>query len=352
MDKYTIMICLKSGGSKVVGTFLTNAKGMVKLGNAFFKSNPETVFPTIVISEGDIMGVEKISVPDTAPGQGVFKTDDEVSRDQYVREKEIVRHEVEEPQAGRECGEEGGWDQFKANSELFDIRPEFDEGEYMDVLDKDSESYKNKLSMARKIEQEILSSSTTDAHRLEERGVNRTEDNDDVYSSVATDKKPRKKVGRESSSKGQQKSIDSRPLGGEAKKKMVIEIEGLSTNEGPRDGKDLEGAVDSRGTGGEACENEEERRSGRQTECDGKQETSKRSVTYGWLNTKFDSSRSMIEAIKSKFRGMFSIDGADQKWGTGPGWESSGKNAVARSMKFSKTSSGSKQASKKVPISK
>lgn len=264
MDSYTIAICLKSNANRVVGTFLTMKDKMVTLGNAFFEASPEIVFPTIVVCESDITGVEKIA---ECEPRGLQKM-------------------------GGRKEDKGDWNQFRANSRLFNIQPEFDEQEYMDVQDKDSEGYKSKLGMAQRIEQEILSSASVDAHTLEECGESTAGDNDDAYSSVV--EKPREEVRR----------------------KMVIEIEGFS----PECARD---------------------------EPESAAETGARKITYGWMNTKFESSRNMIETMRPKFKGVLECE--DTRWGSGPSWEAVGKGILNRSTK---TRPPMKQMSRKPAASK
>lgn len=419
MNDYIIAICLKSNSSRVVGTFLNNDKGAVKLGSAFFESNPGLVFPTIVVSESDITGVEKMTgnkvgetkekvepsevgktesqktgrmddVPTdstkpskTAPEQGDIKVCSGAT-EALEQTKEMVEHKIGSAEGNEE--EEGDWDQFKANSKLFNIDGKFDEGEYMDVLDKNSESYKSKLLMAKRIEREIMSSPTSDLHRLEERGFGGPGD-DDAYSTVINEKKGKKHrregrspktempIQRETSARSQQKpttDADTKSPGGESvKKKMVIEIEGFSMD---GDGKGAAAKQDVKVK--ESFVHVQKRKEGDQSKRKGtegrksdiaeknkelkvdsgvKQEekgNGKRNITYGWMSTKFESSRSIIETIRSKFKQVFEIGEGNLKWGTGPSWETVGRNAISKSTRFNKSSSILKHVSRKSPVSK
>lgn len=362
MDNYVIAICFKNNPSKMIGTFLSNEDGMVKLENAFFENNPGIVFPTISISESDIITVKKTDArleegkeSETIPSdasertesemkdseQDLFKTDLEISEvPEEVRAKTVL---VEAKDIAllpeEECKD---WNQFEANSKLFNIDNKFDEEEYMDVLDKSSNWYKSKLLMARRIEKEIMSSTTTDPHRLEERGLGRSPENEDMYSTVIG--KDHISVASKTPSPMEKQSKDTSAIieakkerdDGE-KRKMVIEIEGLSLSE-TKEGGSLANTESSKNE--ESSNIQEERKDVRP----------KKSVRYGWMHTKFDSSKNLLGMIKSKFKGAFDISGSDLKWGAGLTWEIAAKNIIKKA-KGGKTSS-IRRVSKKSPTSK
>ncbi|ADM12589.1 poly(A)-binding protein-interacting protein [Encephalitozoon intestinalis ATCC 50506] len=362
MDNYTIAICFKNNPSRMIGTFLSNEDGMVKLENAFFEMNPGIVFPTISISESDIITVKKTnegvreksedkSIPletteKASKGKETsswdsFKTDSQISRAVEVTAPPPTP--PNESATLERFSEEGSkdWNQFEANSKLFNIDNKFDESEYMEVLDKNSESYKRKLSMAKKIEKEIMLSTTTDPHRLEERGLGMSEENEDAYSSVVG--KEHKKDSGKCSAKGHEeesfddeKSKQSEDEG--TRRKMVIEIEGLST---PKIKEEC-------ASKGESNKNEESSNSQEEK----KDSKPKKSVRYGWMHTKFDSSKNLLRMIKSKFKGILDTNGGEAKWGTGPNWEVAGRNIIKKTQKGGRTPPTARRTVKKSPVSK
>ncbi|KAL3923872.1 MAG: hypothetical protein SGILL_001396, partial [Bacillariaceae sp.] len=86
-------------------------------------------------------------------------------------------------------GSIGGWDQFKANEELFNVNASFDENLYTTQLDKDAIDAR-KIAAAERIAREIETSTTDNAHLAEERGQkieNDFRDEEDKYSGVLTD---------------------------------------------------------------------------------------------------------------------------------------------------------------------
>ncbi|AFN84071.1 poly(A)-binding protein-interacting protein [Encephalitozoon romaleae SJ-2008] len=360
MDNYVISICFKNNPSKMIGTFLSNEDGMVKLEDAFFENNPGIVFPTISISESDIITVkkadarpeeEKERIPleaseKTESGmkdseQGLFKTDSEISEvPEEMRTKTVLVETKDITILPEE--ESKDWNQFEANSKLFNIDNKFDEEEYMDVLDKSSNWYKSKLLMARRIEKEIMSSTTTDPHRLEERGLGRTPENEDMYSTVIG--KDHISVANKTPSSVEKQSKDASGIieakrGGDdgEKRKMIIEIEGLSLSE-TKDGGSLANTESSKNE--ESSNTQEERKNTRP----------KKSVRYGWMHTKFDSSKNLLGMIKSRFKGAFDISGSDLKWGGGLTWEIAAKNIIKKA-KGGKASS-IRRVPKKSPGSK
>ncbi|KAG5859006.1 LsmAD domain-containing protein [Encephalitozoon hellem] len=359
MDNYTIAIHFKNNPSKMIGTFLSNEGEMVKLENAFFENNPGIVFPTISISESDIIivkrmekrlegkenggmdsgEVERDSAEANDSEVGSFKTDAQISgTPDEVGAKEVLVGSVStEILPGEETKD---WNQFEANSKLFNIDNKFDEEEYMDVLDKNSEWYKSKLLMAKRIEREIMSSTTTDLHRLEERGLVGSPENEDVYSTVVREEsKTRNKGASQVENQSKEAHAVSEPRkdrddGG--RRKMIIEIEGLSLSENKE-----EGPLSTESSRNEESSNTHEER---------KDTRPKKSVRYGWMHTKFDSSKSLLGMIKSKFRDTFDINGSDLKWGSGLTWEIVAKN-IAKKTKSGKASSV-RRMPKKSPTSK
>nr|AGE94903.1 hypothetical protein ECU11_1020 [Encephalitozoon cuniculi] len=352
MDNYTIAICFKNNPSRIIGAFLSNEDGKVKLENAFFETNPGVVFPTISISESDIITVTKMNGRQAEKGKDAsergsgakedsgwssFRTDSEISGGPKEMPEAVLPKAADlEKSLEEECKD---WNQFEANSKLFNIDSRFDEEEYMEVLDKSSESYKSKVSMARRIEKEIMLSATTDAHRLEERGLGNSVENEDIYSSVVREECRGAESKSASAMEVRQEKVAAakQPADDGTKRKMVIEIEGLSLLENRKD-EAVSKAVSSKSEGPSSGQEE------------GKNGKPKKSVRYGWMHTKFDSSKNLLEMIKSKFKSVFDIGGGELKWGTGPNWEAAAKSIAKKVQKPGKTSV--RKAAKKSPVSK
>ncbi len=84
-------------------------------------------------------------------------------------------------------GSIGGWDQFKANQQLFNVNASFDENLYTTELDK-SQIDSTKIAEAERIAREIESTTSSNIHVAEERGhaVETDYDEEDRYSGVLT----------------------------------------------------------------------------------------------------------------------------------------------------------------------
>lgn len=90
------------------------------------------------------------------------------------------------PEAGLQ-GSIGGWDQFKANHELFNVKATFDENLYTTQLDK-SQMDSRKIAAAERLAKEIENTTSSNIHVAEERGhaVETDYDEEDRYSGVLT----------------------------------------------------------------------------------------------------------------------------------------------------------------------
>jgi hypothetical protein len=87
--------------------------------------------------------------------------------------------------AGGLTGNIAGWDQFKVNEKLFNVKGDFDESIYTTALDKSQVSIKDKQK-AEQLAREIESSTTQNIHQAEERNqaFNQDYDEEDRYSGV------------------------------------------------------------------------------------------------------------------------------------------------------------------------
>lgn len=98
-------------------------------------------------------------------------------------------------------GSIGGWDQFQANEELFNVKGSYDENLYTTELDK-SKMHKEQIRQAEKLAREIESKETTNMHLAEERNqaIQTDYDEEDRYSGVLKKKTDDKTVSTSASS--------------------------------------------------------------------------------------------------------------------------------------------------------
>jgi hypothetical protein len=99
-------------------------------------------------------------------------------------------------------GNIGEWDQFKANSELFNVNATFDENLYTTELDK-SQIDSKKIAKAERIAREIEKTASSNMHVAEERGqvVETDCDEEDRYSGVLTKEGKQRHDAKEGSGK-------------------------------------------------------------------------------------------------------------------------------------------------------
>jgi PAB1-binding protein PBP1 len=398
-DGMAIMIELDGNSSALVGLFANRREKKIYLQDAFFKSNPALVFPAVVISEGSVRTIRRLSTEEAglyygarkaaeqreAGEKNIFKTDSEMAADTVPGTKELVEYKLDPSLTKSSRGDAKGWNQFEANMRLFNVRPEFDEKEYTEVLDKNSEAYRSKLQMARRVEQEILASSTSDLHRLEERGLKTTVDDDLAYSTVVGDKRAKGKTGKNKvgdmprhrqpegnaeelepakevvrpqptrSSVSADDKISESVVSEARKKKMVVEIEGLEAPDsrmrrnGDARATSAEGAKPEKAVPSRKGSPKEGESGAKKAVGDGGQ---KKNVTFGWLNPKFESMRAVVDMIQSKFSGNFELPEKGSKWGTGPDWEPAGRGIISRSLKFAKSSSLLRSIARQSPVAK
>jgi PAB1-binding protein PBP1 len=403
---------LDGNGSTLVGLFANHQDKKIYLQNAFFRSNPALVFPAVVISESSVRTIKRLSAEEAdayygTSGEEIPRTDSSLGTHGPSKAKEIAEHKPDLSQTKPSRSDTRGWNQFEANMRLFNVKPDFDEREYTEVLDKNSEAYKSKLQMAKRVEQEILSSATSDSHRLEERGMKAAADDDLAYSTVIADKhtkgrvdddlaysaatgdkRSRGKAGRKTDGArpkhGEESMVEPEPardmvrpqpakqaapagdkisenVANEARKKMIVEVEGLDIREAEaleakakkngEHGSKAGGAVEKtmpvrRGSPKEA---ERQGESGGRKAADAAQ---KRSVTFGWLNPKFESMKAVADMIQSKFSGNFELPEKGSKWGAGTEWEPLARNIISRSIKFAKSSSIIRSMARQSPVPK
>ena len=112
-----------------------------------------------------------------------FRTDNDISGNQTVRERTLQRWEpsaeddpgfaLEDGNDGRggPAGSNGAWDQFEANKRLYGITSDYDVNLYTTAIDRSDPQYKDHLARAEKIAREIEASNAMNAHVAEERGL-------------------------------------------------------------------------------------------------------------------------------------------------------------------------------------
>lgn len=127
------------------------------------------------------------SVASPAPanrGQGssAWKTDTDISGALPARERVLQAWQPPQENEGFSIEDEAvstskigasgkKWDQFAANEKLFGVKSQWDEDVYTHKLDTSRPDFAKRQAEAEKIAREIESSSSTNAHVLEERGV-------------------------------------------------------------------------------------------------------------------------------------------------------------------------------------
>ena len=105
-------------------------------------------------------------------------------KDKGVRKKAFAPNS----NSGGLQGSIGGWDQFRANQELFNVNATFDENLYTTELDK-SQIDNRKIAEAERLAREIENTTSSNIHIAEERGhvLQGDYDEEDLYSGVLKD---------------------------------------------------------------------------------------------------------------------------------------------------------------------
>ncbi len=124
-------------------------------------------------------------------------------------------------QAGLQ-GSIGGWDQFKANEQLFNVKASYDENLYTTELDK-STIDQEKIEHAEKLAREIEGAASSNPHIAEERGhkIQGDYDEEDLYSGVLKEqpkKQPMNWAAVAKADKSQKQTISSAATTGDAPK--------------------------------------------------------------------------------------------------------------------------------------
>jgi hypothetical protein len=180
-----------------------------------------------------------------------FQTDVQISATRQDRNRDLVaagsawtstssaRAADAAPKATFLKGDIGGWDQFKANEQLFNVQATFDENLYTTKLDPSQIDARKKLEAAR-LAREIETTTSSNIHLKEERGqaVEGDYDEEDLYSGVLKPSlQPRNVLVVEKSSRPpqrqqqQQQVSASKKEGGDAKEK---EPKTTTTAAGPK----------------------------------------------------------------------------------------------------------------------
>ncbi|GAX24102.1 hypothetical protein FisN_9Hh354 [Fistulifera solaris] len=130
-------------------------------------------------------------------------------------------------QAGLQ-GSIGGWDQFKANEQLFNVKASYDENLYTTELDK-STIDQEKIEHAEKLAREIEGAASSNPHIAEERGhkIQGDYDEEDLYSGVLKEqpkKQPMNWAAVAKADKSQKQTISSAATTGDAPKIEVAPV--------------------------------------------------------------------------------------------------------------------------------
>ncbi len=125
-------------------------------------------------------------------------------------------------QGGGLQGSIGGWDQFKANEQLFNVKASYDENLYTTELDK-SIMDQEKIEHAEKLAREIEGAASSNPHIAEERGhkIQGDYDEEDLYSGVLKEqpkKQPMNWAAVAKADKSQKQTIASAAATGDAPK--------------------------------------------------------------------------------------------------------------------------------------
>ncbi|KIW05220.1 hypothetical protein, variant 2 [Verruconis gallopava] len=127
-----------------------------------------------------------------------FRTDADISSGWHGRERELQKWEPADNDAdvdhSIENGNIGAWDQFAEHKKMTGLESTYDESNYTTTLDRSRPGFEEAVRKADQIAREIESSSTTNAHVAEERGVKGIDDSgldeEDKYSGVQREFKP------------------------------------------------------------------------------------------------------------------------------------------------------------------
>ncbi|KAF8626975.1 hypothetical protein AX15_004568 [Amanita polypyramis BW_CC] len=119
---------------------------------------------------------------DSRPSNGdTFRTDTDISQKKgLIRERELQAWQPSTDAPGLPLGHSDdtfgaagnvSWDQFAVNEKLFGVRTNFDEEAYTTKLDRSGADFRERERKAQRIANEILGSTSTNSHVLEERGI-------------------------------------------------------------------------------------------------------------------------------------------------------------------------------------
>lgn len=198
---YDICVKVKDIGD-VYGSYLKSTTNSVYLGNALInKANGVTV-SLFKIEKKYIISISRMAIPSfenftnsqleqiiklnvpayTASAQKVIASRKSNSHDSV----DVLKQAEGTKKIAKEKKDQKTWNQFSANKEMFGVEPKFSMDEYADTIDRNAPGYKELKAMSDKIAREILSQSTTDIHRQEERTQANTSaaSDDQMYSSV------------------------------------------------------------------------------------------------------------------------------------------------------------------------
>jgi LsmAD domain len=197
------MVVLKSGKSGW-GVVVEAGEEEVEFDEFSFLQDPEIKFG-ITISRKDMAelvlpsemkkNVKKLG-EDVLKKRGEWFLDGEIGKKKKAAGREYTYfYEGAGAPVKEEFEKHKKWNQFRANEELFGLKPRFDEHMYTVRIDRNSEHYKKYAKEAEQIAHEMDSAISMNIHVEEERGRIADLDEDEKYGSVAeTLKTPKKKA--------------------------------------------------------------------------------------------------------------------------------------------------------------
>jgi PAB1-binding protein PBP1 len=109
-----------------------------------------------------------------------FRTDKDISAGWQGRERTLQKWEATDNgtdvDLSLENGHVGGWDQFAAHKKMTGLESTYDENNYTTTINRSKPGFEEAERRAEKIAREIESSTATNAHVAEERGLKPLDD--------------------------------------------------------------------------------------------------------------------------------------------------------------------------------
>lgn len=202
---HDILVRVKEIG-EVTGSFAKNTQNSIYIKNAYLNKSQSACVSMFKIDKKFVVSVSRIGTPpfETFTNHQlqdiITWKNEEYSKqariiitrrisEQMSGKKSETSEKLDEVQkeSNRSKKSKKGWNQLQANEKLFDVIPEFDISEYSTVIDRNAKNYKEIYERSVEVAKEINEQKTTDAHRLEERGIMQGNGENDgkLYSDVS-----------------------------------------------------------------------------------------------------------------------------------------------------------------------